>query len=116
MNPGADAARLTWSRGGEPGAVRPRMSCPRFASWARPAPGDIIMETQFGHERYWTKVIEDRSAGSVGLRLHRERFGKTAVAAEVIFWDASGTYFVQTLDGDVPIEIIERVVAEAKQH
>lgn len=73
------------------------------------------METQFGHERFWTTLVEDRKDGFAGLRLHRERFGKTVVAAEVLFWDASGGFTAQTFDGDVPVEIVEALIAEAKQ-
>ncbi len=73
------------------------------------------MERQFGHERYWTTYVEDRTDGFAGLRLHRERFGKTSVAAQVVFWDASGHFAVETFDGDVPVEIIEAVIAETKE-
>ena len=73
------------------------------------------MERQFGHERYWTTYIEDRTDGFAGSRLHRERFGKAVVAAQVVFWDAAGHFAVQTFDGDVPVEIIEAVIAEATE-
>jgi len=73
------------------------------------------MQRQFGHERYWTTFVDDRHDGRAGLRLHRERFGKTVVAGQVFFWDASGQSTVQTLDGDVPVEILEEAIAEAKE-
>ena len=73
------------------------------------------MQRQFGHERYWTTHIEDHTDGYAGFRLHRERFGKTVIAAQVVFWDAAGHFAVQTFDGDVPVEIIEAVIAEAKE-
>jgi len=73
------------------------------------------MEKQFGHERYWTSYVEVQDDGFAGLQLHRERFGKIAVAARVVFWEAAGHYAVQTFDGDVPVEIIEAVITETKQ-
>lgn len=73
------------------------------------------MQREFGHESYWTTYVEDRADGYAGLRLHRKRFGQSAVAAQVVFWDASGGFTVQTFDGDVPVEIIEAVIAEARQ-
>ncbi len=73
------------------------------------------MERQFGHTRYWTIFMEDRKAGNAGFRLHGESFGKTYVAAEVIYWDACGQFYVETIEKDVPVEIIEMVIAEAKQ-
>ena len=73
------------------------------------------MNRQFGDTRFWTQYVEDRNDGYAGLRLHRERFGRTAVAAKVLYWDATGQFFVETLDGDVPSDIIEAVIAEAKE-
>lgn len=73
------------------------------------------MDRQFADARYWTSYVADNTDGFSGLRLHRERSGKTSVAAEVIYWDAVGQYFVQTQNGDVPVEILEAVIAEAKE-
>ena len=73
------------------------------------------MEMQFGHERYWTIYVEDHEDGFAGLHIYRERFGNTALAATVIFWDASGYFSIQTLDGDVPVAVFEATIVEAKQ-
>ncbi len=73
------------------------------------------MNQPFGDARYWTEYVEDRSDGYAGLRLHRERFGRAAVAAQVLYWDAAGQFTVETFDGDVPAEIIEAVIAVAKE-
>jgi hypothetical protein len=72
------------------------------------------MEFTHGHDRYWTTLVSNQNDGYAGVRLHRERFGQTAVAASVIFWDASGQFFVQTLDGEVPVTVIELVIDEAR--
>lgn len=72
------------------------------------------MNTQHGDTRYWTTVVEDRNLGFAGLCLHKEKFGETSDAAEVIFWDASGGFVVKTINGDVPVEIIEALIAESK--
>jgi hypothetical protein len=73
------------------------------------------MERRFGHTRDWTVFVEDRKEGFAGYRLHAESFGKTYIAADVVYWDARGQYFVRTINQDVPVEIIEDVIAEAKQ-
>lgn len=73
------------------------------------------MDTQLADARYWTVYIADNTDGFAGMRLHRERRGKTEVAAEVIFWDAAGQYFIQTFNGDVPVTILEAVIAETKK-
>ncbi len=73
------------------------------------------MDRQFAHARYWTVYVADNTDGFAGMRLHRERCGKTEVAAEVIYWDAVGQYVVQTFNGEVPVEILEAVIAETKE-
>ena len=73
------------------------------------------MKMQFGHERYWTTYVENHDDGFAGCRLHRDVFGKTTVAAEVLFWDASGGFTVQTIEGVVPVEVIEATIAESKK-
>ncbi|HEX3658657.1 MAG TPA: hypothetical protein VHV55_22890 [Pirellulales bacterium] len=73
------------------------------------------MEKRWGVERYWTSYFADDKAGCAGQRLHRERFGVTAIAAEVVYWDAAGEFVAKTIDGDVPVEIAEAVFAEARQ-
>ena len=49
------------------------------------------------------------------MRLHRESSGRTTVAAEVIFWDAAGQFYVQTFNGEVPLAIMEALIAETKE-
>ena len=77
------------------------------------------LDRPHGRDRFWTApVVDDCTAGCTTLRLHRESHENpedTAVAAEVIFWDAAGQYFLQTFNGDVPLDIIEALIAEAKE-
>ena len=80
------------------------------------------MDEPFGIHRYWTSLpVASREEGSTTVHLHRETdhplFAKfSGVVAEVVFWDAAGSYYLQTFDGHgVPLEIIERLVAEAKE-
>lgn len=74
------------------------------------------MDIQHGHEHYWTTFVEDRKEGYAGFHLHRERFGHTAVVGQTIYWDATGGFVFGTFDGeDVPVEIVEAAVAEARE-
>lgn len=34
--------------------------------------------------------------------------------ARVVFWDACGQFYVETFQTDVPLDIFEEVIAEAK--
>lgn len=73
------------------------------------------MDRPHGRDRFWTTPpVNDREAGSTSLRLHRDSEGRSVIAAEVVFWDALGQYFLETFNGDVPLDIIEALIAEAK--
>lgn len=73
------------------------------------------MDRLHAKDRFWTTPpVVDCEAGSTTLRLHRETEGRAVVAAEVIFWDAAGQYFLETFNCDVPIDIVEVLIAEAK--
>ena len=73
------------------------------------------MDIQFGHERYRSEFFEDGKDGFAGLRLYRECFGETSIAAEITYWDATGGFTIKTIDGVVQVEIIEALIAETKQ-
>lgn len=73
------------------------------------------MEMQMGSDRYWTTHIEDINDGFEGFRLHRESFGKTEVAAEVIYWDATGGFTIETFGRDLQIEVARAAIAEAEE-
>ena len=76
---------------------------------------DFIMNIQHGHQRFWTTFVEDCKDGYAGFRLHRESFGKTSEAGQVTFWDASGGFVFETFNGDVPVEIVEAAIKEARE-
>jgi hypothetical protein len=73
------------------------------------------MNRRFGDTHFATSYIEDPLAGCSEIRLHRAQSGDSPiVTAEVVFWDASGHFVVETFNGDVPLEIIEELIAEAR--
>jgi hypothetical protein len=68
--------------------------------------------------------VTNREEGFTALRLHRETVmgydfrpatdREAAVVAEVVYWDAAGHYYLQTFSEDVPLEVVEELIAEAK--
>ena len=74
------------------------------------------MNTTWAGSRYRTTAVRDNAEGCAGLRLHEEVNGSESVVAEVIFWDASGQFYVQTMTREVPLDIIEALIAEAKAY
>ena len=79
--------------------------------------GGHCLNQRHGRHRFWTTLVDDCKAGYTALRLHRESESpdQTEVAAEVIFWDSAGQYFLETFGEIVPLEIIETLIAEAKE-
>lgn len=72
------------------------------------------MNRQYGRARFRTIFVEDRKGGSASLLLHRESEGLVTVAAEMIYWDAAGQFYVETF-GEIPLAIMEALIAEAKE-
>ena len=71
------------------------------------------MKMKWAEADYWTERFDNRTDGFEGFRLHRNIFGKVSIAAEVIYWDATGGFTVKTIDGDVPVEMIQAAIEEA---
>lgn len=59
--------------------------------------------------------MQDNADGYVGLRLHEDAKGAEVAVAEIVFWDASGQFYVKTLNHEVPLEVFESLIAEAKE-
>lgn len=73
------------------------------------------MNRQVGQHRFTTvPPVIDMTDGFTALRLYREQDGRSTICAEVVYWDACGQYVMETFDGDVPVEVIEELIAEAK--
>ena len=72
------------------------------------------MNRQFGDARFTSTMIEDVAEGYIGYDLVRIQHGKNNSIARILFWDASGQFSVETLGSDVPLGILEELIAEAK--
>jgi len=73
------------------------------------------MNREYGDARYTTSAVRDRKEGYAGLELHRTSKRDTKRVARVVFWDASGQFFFETFDADIPLDIAEELIAEAKK-
>ena len=88
----------------------------RAADCSRSSSGNRNLNRQYGQHRFTTiPPVIDRTEGFTALRLYREQDGRSSVCAEVVYWDACGQYVMETFDGDVPVDIIEELIAEAKE-
>lgn len=75
----------------------------------------MAMTFEYADSKYVTKLVSDNKAGFTGLELFRTRRseGVEHRVATVIYWDAAGQFYVETFGGDLPLEVIKKVAAEA---
>ena len=75
-----------------------------------------LMDIRHVYGHFWTTFIEDTVQGCAGFQLHRESSGKRVVVGQTTYWDATGGFVFNTFDGaDVPVEVVEAAIAEARR-
>jgi hypothetical protein len=73
------------------------------------------MDRQYGTLRYTTRLVHDNEQGNSALELHATSHdGNTSRAARVVFWDASGDFFFETFNAQIPVDVADQLIAEAK--
>jgi hypothetical protein len=72
------------------------------------------MKKSWGGAEYTTNLVSDNAAGWVALELHRRAQASSVVAARVVFWDAQGQFSLEVPVDEVPLVIVEELIAEAK--
>ena len=73
------------------------------------------MKRDYSNAHYTTFSVNDRKDGYSALELYQTVKGETKRVARVIFWDASGQFFLETFNADIPLEIVEDLISEAKK-
>lgn len=72
------------------------------------------MKLQYASELYESEFREDNKDGCAGFDLYRTTGDKKTRVASVIYWDAIGTYYIDTSGNELPLPIIEALIAETK--
>ena len=76
----------------------------------------MILERQHGRHLFTTEpLFIDRTDGFTAIRLFDTLNGEKAICAEIVYWDACGQFLLNTLGREVPLEIIEDFIGEAKE-
>ena len=74
------------------------------------------MKWKYAGIEFETVYVEDNVSGSAGLELfrtHPQEGGRKRVAT-CIYWDATGQFFLQTFGIDLPVTIVEKLIADAR--
>jgi hypothetical protein len=72
------------------------------------------MNVQHGDVHYSTSESMDNEAGCAALELWATRRGTRFHVARVVYWDAAGQFFFETIGESVPTEIAELLIREAR--
>lgn len=73
------------------------------------------MDCEHKRARYTTLMASDVQRDGMGLELRSTVQGQARTVAEVFYSDAEHTLTLNTFDCDVPLEIIEELIAEARR-
>jgi hypothetical protein len=63
---------------------------------------------------YTTNLVDDSEDGWTALHLHRNDGDTDALVARVVFWDAEGQFSIELVERELPLEMVEEFIAEAK--
>lgn len=66
-------------------------------------------------ERFFTRFIEDLDEGWGGLELLTSPQADATVIARLIYWDATGRYGLETFGGEVPLALIDALIANRQR-
>jgi hypothetical protein len=72
------------------------------------------VEITLGQHVYRSEYFERATDGCAGYRLHEELRGDSRIVAEIVFWDATGQFWLKTIGRDVPVDVILSAIDEAK--
>lgn len=72
------------------------------------------MDKKYASFHYETTRIEDLVEGFSGLILTRTGSGKIEQVAKIVFWDADGQFSFEATNIEIPLAIVEELIAEAK--
>jgi hypothetical protein len=73
------------------------------------------VHTTWVHFEYTSSLAIDYNAGSTALELTRRRDNKSERVARIMYWDASGEFTLEMFTDELPLVIIEELIAEAKR-
>lgn len=72
------------------------------------------MNQRYGQIHFRSKPFNDTEKGCAGIELLIITEGSCESFGRVIFWDATGQLLLETSNTEVPLDILEELIAEAK--
>lgn len=72
------------------------------------------MDREYRGKKWRTEVIEDVEGGSVAIQLSVFSEGEWIPAARLVFWDAQPIWLVESVVQEVPVVVLEELIAEGR--
>jgi hypothetical protein len=72
------------------------------------------MKRNWSNYAFETSKSFDNSEGWTAVDLYRSKADDSVKAARVVYWDAVGQHFLELYVEEVPIVVIEELIAEAR--
>ena len=69
------------------------------------------MNRHWERAHYSTALVRNDVEGSTALELRR---GDAGVVARLVFWDAAGQFYLDSVHGELPLDIVAELIAEAR--
>ena len=84
-----------------------------------PLYGDYVpWNFKYGVELYFIRLVEEtEKEGFIGFELMRTQGSliEAKRVGRILYWEASGQFTFETFDWEVPIQVMEALIAEAKR-
>lgn len=72
------------------------------------------MDKQHVDAHFSTALFHDDNGGLSWLELRRRVKSRTKVVARVVFWDAEGQFSLEMRVSELPLDIVEGLILEAR--
>ena len=72
------------------------------------------MQKQWKSALYSTELTVNHEEGWAALRLHKQAGGQDSVVAKIIFWDAEGQFVLEPSSAELPLNVVEDFISEAR--
>lgn len=72
------------------------------------------MKKTWGRAEFTSALTNDNEEGWTALVLYRHSGGTTEQVARVVFWDAEGQFSLELSASELPLSVVEELIAEAK--
>ena len=73
------------------------------------------MDLNHCNYRFTTQSFEDGQQGCIGLDLYRTKDGLDVHVGRITFWDADGQFSADCFNMELPLDVLEKFIAEARQ-